>query len=99
MIVLILFIQIVSLVFLIKFILAGMDYYTGTESNNLEKWFWYFIIGINVLFIFRFIYVQSIYSYTWFDQIMEIASLVISQLIVIPSSIFYIIKRNKKRKK
>lgn len=98
MIVLVLFIQIISLVFFFK-ILAESESYTDKESNTLEGYLWYFIAGLNFIFILRFIYVQINFSYVWYDQVMEFISLGISLFIVIPTSIYYFIKRNRKNKK
>ena len=97
MIVLVLLIQIASVVFYFR-ILTESESYTGNE-NNLERWFWYFIVVLNLLFIFRFIFIQINFSYRWYDQIMEFISLGISLLIVIPTSIHYLIKRNRQQKK
>lgn len=99
MVVLILFIQIVSLVFYFKFLsLDAGDFYADKE-NSLEKWGWYTLVGLNIIFVIRFIFAQISYSYTWYDEIMEFISLGISLFIVIPTSLYYLIKRNRRQKK
>lgn len=94
MAVLVLFIQIGSLVFFFKFVMT-LESYTG----NLKERFWYFICGFNFLLISRFIYVQINFSLVWYDQIMELISFIISLFIVVPTIIYYLIKRNRKLKK
>lgn len=94
MTVLVLFIQIVSLAFFFKFVMT-LDSYTG----DTEGWFWYFIAGLNILLISRFIYVQINFSFVWYDQIVEIISFGISLLIVIPTMIYHLIRRNRKQKR
>ncbi|OCA79924.1 hypothetical protein BBH99_17300 [Chryseobacterium contaminans] len=91
MIVLVLFLQIVSLVFFFKIIMES-------EIDSFGC-FWYCIAGLHFLFILRFIYVEINFSYLWYEQIMEFISLGISLLIVIPTTIYYLIKRNRKQKK
>ncbi|RRJ91842.1 hypothetical protein EG240_04595 [Paenimyroides tangerinum] len=98
--VLILFFQFVSLVFYYKFI-SSEELYTSSASDTSIFWvegcLWYFISGINVLFIIRFIYVQILYSYKWFNQIIELVSFGVACAIVIPT-IFYIRKKYLKNK-
>lgn len=98
MIILVLFIQIVSLVFYFRIIAESLDYNTDRESS-LEKRFWYCIAGLNFLFILRFIYIQTNFSYRWYEQIMEFISLGISLFVVFPTLLYYLIKRKKKQKK
>jgi len=98
MIVLVLFIQIVSLVFYFRIIIEGSDYNTGTESS-FESKFWYCIAGLNFLFILRFIYIQLNFSYKWYEQIMEFISLGICIFVVFPTLVYYLIRRKKKQKK
>lgn len=95
MIVLVLLIQIASLLFYFRIVAES---YTYNEST-WKRWFWYFITGLNFLFICRFIFVQINFSYRWYDQITEFLSLGISLFIVIPISIYYLIKRNRRQKK
>jgi len=97
MIVLVLFIQIVSLVFYFRLI-TEMYYGHGRESS-LESRFWYCIAVLNFLFIVRFIYAQINFSYRWYEQIMEFISLGISLIVVFPTLLYYLIKRKKKQKK
>lgn len=91
MIVLVLFIQVVSLVFFFKIIIES-------EIESYGK-YWYFIVGLHFLFILRFIYVEINFSYLWYEQIMEFISLGISLVLVIPTSIYYLIKRNRSQRK
>lgn len=99
MVVLILFIQIVSLVFYFKFLsLDAGDFYADKE-NSLEKWGWYTLVGLNIIFVIRFIFAQISYSYTWYDEIMELLSFGISFIILISTSIYYLIKRHRQQKR
>ncbi len=91
MIVLVLCIQVVSLVFFLKIVMES-----EIESYG---YYWYFIAGLHFLFILRFIYVETNFFYQWYEHIMELISLGISLFIVIPTLIYYLIKRNKKQKK
>ena len=100
MAVLIIAIQIVSLVFYFKLLDEGGDYEGRSNGKyTFEGCLWYIIAGLNLFFIFRFIYVQINFSYEWYDQIMEFISFGISLFIVIPTSIYYLIKRNRKQKR
>ncbi|NRS94100.1 hypothetical protein HNQ03_003200 [Chryseobacterium sp. 16F] len=100
MVVLIIVIQIASLVFYFKFLDEGGDY---EESSNgkytFEGCLWYFLVGLHFIFILRFIYIQINFSYVWYDQIMEFISIGISLLIVIPTFIYILLKRNRKKNK
>ena len=73
--------------------------YEGNENNTLAGCLWYFIAGLHFFFVLRFIYVQINFSYVWYDQIMEFISFGISLFVVIPTTIYYAIKRNRKQKK
>lgn len=95
MIGLVLILQIVSLVFFFKIILLASEF-SATGDFVLEKWLWYLIVGLNTFLILRFFYIQIYYSYGWQGQLMELFSFGISLLIVIPSLIYYLIKRNRK---
>ena len=90
MIVLVLFIQIVSLVFYYKIMDMAADYEGGNSTSG--GYIWYFIAGLNFFFILRFIYVQINFSNVWYDQIMEFISIGISLLIVIPTFINILLK-------
>ncbi|SDF74221.1 hypothetical protein SAMN05421827_101384 [Pedobacter terrae] len=63
MIILVLFIQIASIIFYFRIIAES---YTDHESI-WERWLWYLVTGLNLLFIFRFIFVQINFSYGWYD--------------------------------
>lgn len=98
MVVLVLFIQIVGLVFYFKMLDAAGDF-AGDVNYTFEKKVWYFIVVLNLFFILRVIYIEINFSYKWYDQIMEFISLGISIFIVIPTTIYYLIKKNRKQKK
>ncbi len=91
MIVLVLFIQIISLVFFFKIIME-------IETDSYGR-FWYVIAGLHFFFILRFIYVEINFSYLWYEHIMEFISLGISLFTVIPTTIYYLIKRHRNQKK
>lgn len=100
MVVLVLLIQIVMIVFYFKFLSSDeFIFYFTDKDDSSEIRGWYILIGFSILFIIRFIYVQISYSHRWYDEIMELISLAISLLIVIPTTIYYLIKRNRKQKK
>lgn len=94
MIILILFIQIVSLVIYFKILDIAADY---EGDNSLGRYLWYFIAALHFFFILRFIYVEINFSYVWYDQIMEFLSIGISFLIVFPTFLYVLIKRNRKK--
>ncbi len=91
MIILVLFIQVVSIIFFFKIIIES-----DIESY---RYYWYSVAVLHFLFILRFIYVETHFSYSWYDHIMEFISLAIALLIVIPTSIYYLIRRSRKEKK
>lgn len=90
MVELVLLIQIISLVFFFKIIMES-------ELDSFG-FFWYCIAGLHFLCILRFVYVEINFSYLWYEQIMQFISLGISLLIVIPTLIYCLIKRNRKQK-
>lgn len=85
MIVMVLLIQIVSLIFFFKII----------AESEVESFggFWYGVAGLHFFFIIRFFYVEINYSYSWYEQIMEFISLGISLFVVVPTTIYYLIKK------
>lgn len=100
MIVFVLFIQIVSLVFYYKFLDTAGDFEVSSNRKyTFEGCLWYIIAGLHFLFVLRFIYVQINFSYTWYEQILELISFAISLFVVIPTSIYYLIKRKRLQKK
>lgn len=99
MVVLILLIQIVMLVFYFKFLSYDKSsYFTGKEESS-ENWGWYFLVGLSIIFIIRFIYTQINFSYKWFDEIMELISFGICLSIMLPTLIYYLIKRRRQQKR
>lgn len=99
---LIIFIQIVSLVVYFQFLNQGEDYdYVDRENEKftVEGCLWYFLAGLNFLFILRSFYVIIMYSYSWYDYILEFISFGISLFITIPTSIYLLIKRYRKKKR
>lgn len=100
MVVFVLFIQIVSLVLYFKFLDEVGDYEGGSNGKyTFEGCLWYIIAGIHFLFVLRFIYVQINFSYIWYEQILELISLAISLFVLIPTSIYFLVKRKRKQKK
>lgn len=87
------------LVFYFKFLSYDKSsYYTGKEESS-ENRGWYFLVALSIIFIIRFIYIQINFSYKWFDEIMELISFGISLLIVIPTSIYFLIKHRRRQKR
>lgn len=95
---LLLFMQIISLVFYYKF-LDSSDDYEGNASYSIESIGWYIIAGCNLCMMLRFIFVQITYSYDWFDQILECIAFLIAFIIVFPTSIYLLIKRRRRLKR
>lgn len=100
MVVLVLLIQIVMIVFYFKFLSSDVFifYFTDKEDSS-QTWGWYVLLGISFIFIIRFVHTQINFSYKWFDEIMELISFGISLLIVIPTLIYYLIKRRRRQKR
>lgn len=65
----------------------------------IKEWIKVYYCRFTFSFILRSIYVLIMYSYRWFDYILGFISLGISLLIVVQTSLYYLVKRNRKQKR
>lgn len=84
------FFILVAQTLLLKFAYMWLD--ETTYSGKFEKWALYVLGFLNLLVILRFIYVETNYSYGWFEQIVEIVAFLIALAVVLFTLFFYLIK-------